>query len=90
LRSDGTVNRILNPDTSQSKLFYVVENGTHTVTVWGDASAVASSGETYQILDFRLEASSPCVNAGGANQAPSDDLDGKTRDATPDIGAYER
>ncbi|NNF36573.1 MAG: hypothetical protein HKN68_20900, partial [Saprospiraceae bacterium] len=32
---------------------------------------------------------SPAINAGTITDAPSDDITGYTRDATPDIGAYE-
>jgi hypothetical protein len=41
-------------------------------------------------FDAHLSANSPAVNAGTANGAPSNDIDGKPRDAQPDIGAYER
>ncbi len=40
--------------------------------------------------DLHLQStSSPCVNAGTPTDAPSDDLDGLSRVAQPDIGAYE-
>ncbi len=39
--------------------------------------------------DFHLTFGSPCKNAGTSVGAPETDLDGITRDATPDIGAYE-
>ena len=41
-------------------------------------------------LDLRVLATAPAENAGGANQAPPDDVMGYLRDARPDIGAYER
>ena len=40
-------------------------------------------------FDAHLLASSPAINAGTANGAPSDDFDARPRDAQPDIGAYE-
>jgi len=40
-------------------------------------------------FNARLLASSPAINNGTTNSAPSDDFDGCSRDATPDIGAYE-
>lgn len=40
--------------------------------------------------DFHLASGSICINAGTAADAPAVDFDGVTRDATPDIGAYER
>jgi hypothetical protein len=41
-------------------------------------------------VDLYLQAISPVVNAGDAVGAPSDDVDGRPRDAAPDIGAYEQ
>lgn len=45
------------------------------------------SGATF---DFTPLAGSPLLNAADPAHAPTYDLTGKTRDATPDIGAYER
>ena len=39
--------------------------------------------------DFTLASTSPCIDAGTATGAPSDDIAGTTRDATPDLGCYE-
>ncbi|MFC1981783.1 choice-of-anchor Q domain-containing protein [Chloroflexota bacterium] len=39
--------------------------------------------------DYHLQAGSPCINAGTSNGAPDDDLEGNTRDGSPDMGAYE-
>lgn len=39
--------------------------------------------------DFHLEPGSPCRDKGVATGAPTTDLDGNPRDATPDMGAYE-
>lgn len=39
--------------------------------------------------DFRLQATSPCINAGNNQGAPSNDFLGHLRDALVDIGAYE-
>jgi hypothetical protein len=39
--------------------------------------------------DFHLTATSPAVDAGTAIWAPPDDLEGRLRDAQPDIGPYE-
>lgn len=41
-------------------------------------------------VDPHLQAGSPAVNAGSAKGAPADDMEGRFRDAVPDIGAYER
>lgn len=39
--------------------------------------------------DYHLQAGSPAINAGNATGAPHEDLEGRVRDAQPDIGAYE-
>jgi hypothetical protein len=41
-------------------------------------------------VDLHLRAGSPAVNAGSAEGAPADDIEGHPRDATPDVGVYER
>jgi hypothetical protein len=41
-------------------------------------------------FDPRLEADSPAIDAGTADGTPADDFTGRSRDARPDIGAYER
>lgn len=40
--------------------------------------------------DFTPAAGSPLINAGDASNSPSVDLNGKTRDSQPDIGAIEK
>ncbi|MCZ7568565.1 MAG: right-handed parallel beta-helix repeat-containing protein [Ardenticatenaceae bacterium] len=44
---------------------------------------------TTDAFDAHLLASSPAIDAGTGVGAPSDDFDGRLRDAAPDIGAYE-
>lgn len=39
--------------------------------------------------DFTIPTGSPCKNTGATGTGVTDDYDGITRDATPDIGAYE-
>jgi len=39
--------------------------------------------------DYHLAAGSPCIDAGTPAGAPTHDLEGTPRDATPDMGAYE-
>jgi hypothetical protein len=41
-------------------------------------------------VDLHLQAGSPAVNAGSAEGAPADDVEGHARDTTPDIGAHEQ
>jgi hypothetical protein len=38
---------------------------------------------------YHLHPSSPCIDAGTPDGAPSDDIEGNPRDAFPDMGAYE-
>lgn len=59
--------------------------GAHDVC--GVAPGLANSG--LETFDAHLLASSPAINAGLASIAPSNDFDGSTRDAQPDMGAYE-
>ncbi len=40
-------------------------------------------------VDLHLQASSPAVDAGSADGAPTEDAAGQPREAAPDIGAYE-
>jgi len=74
--------------------YYVIKNNTTTsISVWGDATegGSVSAPQVYEVLDFHLSASSPCVDTGTDSGAPSLDLDGNTRPwgAATDIGAYE-
>lgn len=41
-------------------------------------------------VDLHLQGSSPAIDAGSAAEAPTDDVEGRLRDAHPDLGAYER
>ncbi len=45
---------------------------------------------TLDDFDPHLQAGSPAVNAGTTEGVPSDDFTDRTRDAQPDIGAYEK
>jgi hypothetical protein len=40
--------------------------------------------------DFHLQMDSPCIDAGNPTGVPAFDIEGTPRDATPDIGAYEK
>jgi len=46
--------------------------------------------EGIDTFDGHLLETSPAIDSGTADGAPADDLEGRPRDATPDIGAYER
>jgi hypothetical protein len=41
-------------------------------------------------VDLHLDAVSPAIDAGSADLAPKEDVEGRPRDAEPDIGAYEQ
>jgi len=46
--------------------------------------------ESITNFDAHLNSDSPAIDAGTTDGAPTDDFDGRPRDAQPDIGAYER
>ena len=39
--------------------------------------------------DYRLGVGSPCIDKGTPSGAPAEDIEGTSRDAAPDMGAYE-
>jgi hypothetical protein len=47
-------------------------------------------GSGWPEVDLHLQTGSHTVNAGSAEGAPANDIEGHPRDTTPDIGAYER
>lgn len=60
-----------------------VQDGyTGTGNIDSDPSFVGSG-------DYHLTSSSPCIDQGTTTGAPSDDIDGDTRDSYPDMGADE-
>jgi len=71
--------RLLNPDTSQKRQFVIVSNTATTMTVWGDVTAIAQSGDTYKIFDYHLQLASPCIDAGYDQYVPNIDFDGEPR-----------
>jgi hypothetical protein len=94
------VGKCINPDISQPLHFAIVENTQTTVTVWADWSTVNArsswieGGAAYQVRDFHLAATSPCLEAGNPAHVPDageTDIDGETRllGCVVDIGADE-
>lgn len=79
-----------------SRLSVVVSNQGNTFTVWGDLSAAGAFPLHWEIPDFHLAPSSPCIDAGapGASSLTTD-LDGATRvmqggaASVIDMGPYE-
>jgi hypothetical protein len=59
---------------------------------WGDPQFVSANPSLYNqphLFNFRLLSGSAAVNNASAPYAPSADITGATRSATPTIGAYE-
>ncbi len=95
------VGKFINPNNSQALQSFVVANTATTITVWGDFSTMGiGNGTAYQIYDYHISNSSPCLDTGNNALVPgtiSTDLDGNTRiadgdvnmTATVDMGAYE-
>ncbi|MCE9612658.1 MAG: right-handed parallel beta-helix repeat-containing protein [Lentisphaerae bacterium] len=61
-------------------------NGTSggTGVIAGNPNFVNAAG-----ANFQLQAGSPCIDQGNAENAPDDDLAGTARDAAPDLGVFE-
>src|SRR5262249_42383908 len=51
---NGLAGRYVNPDVTQSREFYVTASTNTTLTVLGDASAIALSGRTYRVDSLHL------------------------------------
>jgi hypothetical protein len=55
---------LVNPNTNQNLFYPILGNTTDTLTVMGDLSLVASPGDPFEIVDYHLQAQSPCIDAG--------------------------
>ncbi|MBN1874868.1 MAG: right-handed parallel beta-helix repeat-containing protein [Anaerolineae bacterium] len=53
------------------------------------AAAPQFLSDDWPVVDLRLQETSPAVNTGTSAGAPAEDINGRARDAQPDIGAYE-
>lgn len=79
--TDGElVGKLLNPDTAQHLQSVIVANEADSITVWGDFCNLDGDGELdeeYQINDYRLTGTSPCIDAASNPLVPEDvtDLD---------------
>ena len=93
------VGRFVNPDVTQPLQFPVIANTATTLTVWADFRTIdtgvswVAAGADYEIHDYHLMASSPCINRGDPNSdlTGQTDIDGDPRVVQDriDIGADE-
>jgi len=71
---------LVNPNTSQHLQFLIASNTATTLKVWGNASELAKANQQYEVCDYRLLSTSPCIDAGdNAVDAGMLDLDGGFR-----------
>jgi hypothetical protein len=83
---------LLTPDTNADSLAYLVlTNTADTLTVLGLVSNVLA-GQQYLLADYRLLATSPCVDSASSTWVTALDVAGATRPqgTGADMGAYER
>ncbi|MCX7766631.1 MAG: right-handed parallel beta-helix repeat-containing protein, partial [Candidatus Sumerlaeia bacterium] len=84
--TDSLKGAMVNPDITQPCCFTIVNNTQTQLIVWGDATAIAHIGDTYQLVHVRLQnepegfpANSPCIDAGDPrddySQEPEDNGD---------------
>ena len=59
------------------------------IFIVGSRESGGDKGNKYRLIDYYLQPGSPCIDAGTAEGTPATDIQGRTRDAKPDIGAYE-
>ncbi len=91
------VGRLINPDTSQTRQAFIVDNTGDAIRVPGDITMASGrfgyvdNDAAFAILDYHLAGSSPCVDAGDGTSVPATDLDGEPRiqHGVVDLGAYE-
>ncbi|MBN1297374.1 hypothetical protein JXA80_11385 [bacterium] len=84
--------KLINTDTTQFQIAWIVANTETTIDVAGDYSPIASSGDTYSFMDFHIQNGSAALDRGWEESAPSVDIDGESRpgnDSLFDIGADE-
>lgn len=93
-REDGEITAELaterdDPDFTRAE----IADGTWTASTGGGQGNITSEPlfvSGWPEVDLHLQGGSPAVNAGSAEEAPADHIEGHTRDTTPDIGAYEQ
>lgn len=86
------VDGILNPNSNQTRLGFIVSNTATTIDIAGNYAPSAISGDEYILMDFHLQDGSAGLDRANLNMAPDGDIDGDPRpgdDSLADIGADE-
>jgi hypothetical protein len=91
---NGFAGWLVNTDVSQHRMFVIKESTSTTLTVWGDASAVALVDSVYAIESLHISTTSAARNYALPSDPdlPADDIDGDPRpgnDGLVDVGADE-
>jgi hypothetical protein len=71
--------RLVNPNTLQELGFVIVTNTSTTIVIPGDATSLAASGDSYELLDYHLRSGSPCIDGGTEDGGPGIDFEGDPR-----------
>ena len=72
---DEHKDKTLNPDTTQFLQSLIVSNTPTEIVVWGDFRELGDNNETYQINDYHLQPTSPCIDHADNNKVPDDVAD---------------
>ena len=85
-------------DTDNNHRYFIVDNSTNSVFIYGNYFNVIQSGDPFEIFDLHLSDGSPCIDRGNDEEAPLRDIEGNLRfdysdeggEMESDMGAYER
>jgi len=86
---DNLVGWLIQISSAHGKQALITANTAIAVEVVGDLRADVTKGDNYRLVDYYLQPDSPCIDGGTTEGAPAIDIQGRTRDSKPDIGAYE-
>lgn len=86
--------RFLKPDMTQFLQAYIVNNTATQIFVWGDFSSFGTPVTAYQVNDYHLMNTSPCINAGDPTFVPATgetdiDEEDRVQQCRVDMGADE-
>ena len=92
--ANGLAGWLVNPDVSQQRMFVIKESTNTTLTVWGDASAIALIGSGYGVESLHIVTGSAARSQASIldPDLPAEDIDGDPRpgnDGGADIGSDE-